>query len=458
MPLDKQRHLRYWQRCHRTLLPTQYTSHDSTRMALAFFIIAAIDLISPPTSSGEPPYLTRKDRSKIRSWVLSLQHPGGGFCGSPTHASPAEARKHTAQQTGTANLAATYFALLLLALAAEGDGRHALDGVNRRETLRWLRRLQRQDGSFGEVVLDDGSIAGGRDMRYCYLAAVIRWCLRGDAKEGAGAWVEDIDVDGLVEHIRCGQTFDGGVSESSQHEAHAGYAYCAVGALYMLGRPLEKDGEPEENGPLDRGIPHFDALVKFLVDRQFAFLESPQGHGDDSEDDQDSVNFALPSALEDLSLEENTTFVGFNGRCNKVADTCYCWWVGGTLSVNILSVQPARNFLLSKTQHLIGGFSKYPGGPPDIYHSYLGLAALATMGDATLKGFDAPLCVSAETVRKLEAARRVLVASDEARGTWAAKSRSTADAFWKGKEPVWVDKEIDADTRERLRQALHALR
>jgi hypothetical protein len=26
--------------------------------------------------------------------------------------------------------------------------------------------------------------------------------------------------------------------------------------------------------------------------------------------------------------------VGFNGRWNKKADTCYCWWVGGALSVS----------------------------------------------------------------------------------------------------------------------------
>lgn len=33
---------------------------------------------------------------------------------------------------------------------------------------------------------------------------------------------------------------------------------------------------------------------------------------------------------------------------------------------------------MEKSQHLIaGGFGKLPGDPPDIYHAYLGLAALA---------------------------------------------------------------------------------
>jgi len=41
---------------------------------------------------------------------------------------------------------------------------------------------------------------------------------------------------------------------------------------------------------------------------------------------------------------------------------------------------PIRRYLLDKTQHRIGGFSKMPGDLPDIYHSYLGLAALALFG------------------------------------------------------------------------------
>lgn len=67
-------------------------------------------------------------------------------------------------------------------------------------------------------------IAGGRDMRYCYLAAVVRWALRGDVREGEQGWVEDIDVDALVAYIRGGQTYDGGIAESSQHESHGEFS------------------------------------------------------------------------------------------------------------------------------------------------------------------------------------------------------------------------------------------
>ena len=46
------------------------------------------------------------------------------------------------------------------------------------------------------------------------------------------------------------------------------------------------------------------------------------------------VNPLLPSAATHESDYVDLSWVGFNGRTNKVADTCYSFWVGGTLSVS----------------------------------------------------------------------------------------------------------------------------
>ncbi|KAJ9133252.1 Prenyltransferase and squalene oxidase [Pleurostoma richardsiae] len=442
--LDTARHLRYWKRCFRTFLPHQYTSNDSIRMTLGFFILAAIDLLSPTSTPPAEQLVTPSDRRRLRDWVLECQHPQGGFWGSPTHAVPvdrAETRAVAAgeaeENPGAANIAATSFALLLLALLAEdGDAAGAYAGVDRVRTLRWLRRLQREDGSFGEVLMklpaaagdEDGRDggrwvpAGGTDMRYCYLAATIRWMLRGDVREGDEAWVEDIDVDGLVAHIRRGQTYDGGVAESSQHESHAGYACCAIAALALLDRPSHKQGTSfEDSEALRRGIADHAALTEWLASRQLMYLEHNPGKRDDIDgDDPENANFAEPPSLTYLSLDESIRYIGFNGRCNKIADTCYTWWVSGALSILghpvAVTSGPSRAFLIAQTQHVIGGFSKYPGGPPDVYHGYLGLAALATMdgGEPALKEFDATLCVSAETVRKIEEARDSLLRAERA--------------------------------------------
>ncbi|RYO77058.1 hypothetical protein DL766_007821 [Monosporascus sp. MC13-8B] len=460
-PLDSARHIRYWQRCLRTLLPHHYTSNDSTRLTLGYFVLAALDLLSSPSSFSSPPQdpakaslIPPKDRPAIRAWILSLQHPHGGFCGSPHHVFPARYRSAYAQpqqqlvagDPENANIAATYFALLALGVVADGDGSAAFEGVDRWRTLRWLRKLQREDGSFGENVDADGYVAGGRDMRSCYLAATIRWVL-GGAEAGPEV---DFDVDKLVAHIRNGQTFDGGIAESSMHESHAGYAYCAVAALSLLDRAnLDPSASPTHY--TQAGIPSIPSLIHFLVSRQFTYL------------DPDPPSAAAPADLSKLSLSDedpHTSSTGFNGRLNKVADTCYAWWVGGALHIlgqgALVDRAPARRFILEKTQHLIGGFAKHPGGPPDLYHAYLGLAALATMagsgsedgdGDGNENGsgqaeeglgrFDPRLCLGAEAADRIRRGREVLLASCPLH-----KEQHAGEVDEEGSECEWEDSDI----------------
>src|SRR5579871_3979238 len=42
---DKDRHINYWQRCLKSLLPNDYTSTDSSRVLLGFFILSALDIL-----------------------------------------------------------------------------------------------------------------------------------------------------------------------------------------------------------------------------------------------------------------------------------------------------------------------------------------------------------------------------------------------------------------------------
>ncbi|KZZ88958.1 geranylgeranyl transferase type I beta subunit [Moelleriella libera RCEF 2490] len=253
MALNIPKHIEYWRRCFDTFLPSAYTTNDSTRLTFAFFIVSALDLLSVP--------LSRKERSSIRTWVLSLQHPDGGFCGSPTHAfSGDDAGK------GSANLAATFFALVLLGVAADSDdeARGAFADVRRKKLLCWMKKLQRSDGSFGQV-LWEGEAVGGRDTRHSYLMSCIRWMLRGDLEDEEDGLEEDIDVKAMIEHLRCTQvsdatpssslscttsvprdvfgqaecsqhkTYDGGVAETSEHESHGTFKASVVAAMMLTG-------------------------------------------------------------------------------------------------------------------------------------------------------------------------------------------------------------------------------
>lgn len=99
-----------------------------------------------------------------------------------------------------AHMSITYFAIMGLSLV---DG---LEELKRLECLDWLRSLQREDGSFGEVLGMEGKIEGGRDMRNCYCAAAIRWMLMKDGEE----LENDIDVEKLVDYLRAGEVWDYG--------------------------------------------------------------------------------------------------------------------------------------------------------------------------------------------------------------------------------------------------------
>lgn len=324
----------------------------------------------------------------------------------------------------SANIAATFFALMLLAIPTPLNSQtSAFSFINRKKILLWLKKLQRADGSFGEVVDIDGTIYGGRDMRYCYFASAIRWMLRDPNATAHDDAIFDFNVTKLVQYIYAGQTSDGGIAESQFHESHAGYAYCAVAALSLLDRPAE--GSSTYNSALLAGIPDRVGFIKFCASRHFPYIE-PIERDTNEDKDEDQFNFYLPAKLTELNIIENLKHVASNGRCNKIPDTCYTWWTAGALS--LLSVYDVlvdskvgkRSFLLDKGQHIIGGFAKHPGDLPDIYHGYLGLAALATLDRVcdNLPPFDEALCVSISVTNNIIEARKAKIIQEKKEELW----------------------------------------
>ncbi|KAL2194076.1 terpenoid cyclases/protein prenyltransferase alpha-alpha toroid [Corynascus similis CBS 632.67] len=467
--LDIDRHLKYWKMCLQAPLPIHYLSNEGVRMTLAYFIVNSIRIleggrdVESSSLERKPPLIPPQDHRRLRQWILSHQQPGGGFAPSSTLLYPsqdyqsweAETGAEEREGAGLANLPATLFALQLLALLADedddddGGARSAFDGVDRVQTLRWLRRLQRPDGSFGEVLkLLPGKgwfVGGGYDMRYCYIAASIRWMLRGDVKEGEEGWVEDFDTQGLARYILGSQTYDGGFAGSSQEEPHAGYAYCAIAALSLLDRPLTNSTAFHPSTTLHSGIRNMPGLIHWLASRQFVYLEPPPPAEDEDEDEyEDEDNFVLPALPADLAEAPSTALrhVACNGRCNKVADTCYTWWVGAALAnlghKELLDWAPSRRFLLEKMAHRIGGFSKHPGGPPDVYHGCFGLAALAVMGEPGLAEFDSALAVPVATVRVIEKAREALVEKGRGKGRGLVQGVMDMGLTMRGSKPTWL--------------------
>lgn len=227
----------------------------------------------------------------------------------------------------------------------------------------------------------------------------------------------------------------------------AGYAYCAIAALSLLDRPLENSTAAHPSKILHSGIRDMPGLLHWLASRQFVHLDpgSSLAQVDEQEEDPaDPANFVLPRRLADLSLPEHARHVGCNGRCNKVADTCYTWWVGAAL-VNlgrgdVLDWAASRRFLLDRMAHRVGGFSKHPGGPPDVYHACFGLTALAVMGEPGLNELDSALAVPVRTVRVIEKARAALLerAREEGGPGKLATRAVEMGLAMRGTKPAWL--------------------
>lgn len=190
----KERHIKYFLRCLRTLLPHQYTSGDSGRILLAFFIISGLDLLGVLKTSTTP-----EERKRCIDWLYHCQHPSGGIRGFTGTIFGDEKRTRANEAWDPATVPSTFLALQTLLLL--GDD---LSRLNRKGCLIWLRKLQRENGSFGETLGVDDEIEGGSDLRFCYCAAGIRYLLRGPRQKDV-AGVEDIDAARLVSFIQSSQ-------------------------------------------------------------------------------------------------------------------------------------------------------------------------------------------------------------------------------------------------------------
>ena len=402
------RQIKYWRRNLKTYLPHYYTGNDANRMTLALFTVSALDILGDLDGA-----LSAEERQGYIDWVYSCQLPEGGFRPWPG-SNFGKQRNDDNKIWDPAHVPGTFFALLTLVVL--GDD---LERVKRREILLWLIRMQRPEGGFGETLGVKDYIHGGNDSRFGYMATAIRWILRGDL-EGPCGDVPDIRIDDFVACVCEAESYDGGISEAPYHEAHAGFTSCAIAALSFVDRlPLPPGQAPDG---VRRGVTNLSNTLHWLASRQTATLEDDDSidtyddETDTSNTCHDAHSFVKVSKHPTVSMEStmgqqpkvhfDLAWVGMNGRCNKIADTCYAYWVSCPLQIlgrmEIISPKPIRRYLLDKTQHAMGGFGKVVDDPPDMYHSFLGMMVLAMFGEPGLQNVDAALCITDRAKTHLE--------------------------------------------------------
>lgn len=126
-------------------------------------------------------------------------------------------------------------------------------------------------------------INGEMDLRCAYCALVIMDVL---------GLKEESLTDGLGDFIASCQTYEGGISNMPFGEAHGGYTYCGLASMILLGETHKLD---------------LERLACWLKNRQC----SPEA--------------------------------GFNGRTNKLVDSCYNFWVGACFELLDIALKGKGN-------------------------------------------------------------------------------------------------------------------
>ena len=152
----------------------------------------------------------------------------------------------------------------------------------------------------------------------------------------------------------------------------AGWTYCGLGTLALLGKLPPAGGKHETSSlaenPADLAI--LERIKYFLVKLQTSRMQDEQpildkshfpttSSGYHAPSGQGSVSQAPSSYVPDASIKnpqlsppllphskgdlDELQHAGFSSRCNKVADTCYSFWIGGALSVRLAPISNHMN-------------------------------------------------------------------------------------------------------------------
>jgi protein farnesyltransferase subunit beta len=179
---------------------------------------------------------------------------------------------------------------------------------------------------------------GESDLRAVYCVLIIAFIL--DIMD------EEL-TNGIAENIAKCQTFEGGLGPEPFAEAHGGYNFCGIASLILLNKLNCID---------------LNKQIKWLVNRQ-------------------------------MTIEG-----GFNGRTNKLVDSCYSFWQASVFNMLIeknpvfsydkellydqLSLQA---YILFACQQKEGGIVDKPGKKPDLFHTNYAGTALGLSKKCLLK-------------------------------------------------------------------------
>jgi geranylgeranyl transferase type-1 subunit beta len=316
MPFNYELQIAYFANCLRQL-PEGYSKLDTNRLTLVHFAVHALDLLG----AWEAAELQAKyglNPASIIDWIYSLQVP---------------ATKDYENQAGfkggsflggccsdPSSLPWTFnHGHIAMTYTAISTLRTLGDDWSRLDTagiINAMKALQLEDGSFACI-----AVGSEHDMRFLYCACCISHMLND--------W-RGINVEKAVQYISACRSFDGAIALLPGQEGHGGSTFCAIGSLTLMNKLAAVVDDKWRSD-----------LIRWCVHRQVG---------------------------------------GMQGRPNKLEDTCYSYWIGGTLRLlgedQFLDHNALRAYVM-RCQTRMGGFGKDVGAFPDILHSFYSMSYLS---------------------------------------------------------------------------------
>ena len=332
-------------------LPNAYTTLDAGFPWLVYWIT---NIISMSKDNYE---ISHDNKMQLVQILKELQHEDGGFCGSPK---------------GYAHLISTYAAVMAIVNLGIPEAYEIINIDKMKNFLLKMKNNQFDINQAPSYTDKNGvylitrpkdkdfisyhtafpgtfqnHINGESDLRSTYCAMIIASTLNlinyNDIEN-------DLITKGVVDNIKNCQTFEGGLGPEPYCEAHGGYSYCGIATLVMLNKLNEIDT---------------DSFLRWLVNRQM--------------------------------IKEG----GFNGRTNKLVDSCYSFWQGSIFNMiymgnnkftydmellyDQLSLQAYIIFACQNTK--MGGLVDKPGKHPDLFHSNYATAGLILSQECLMNNF-----------------------------------------------------------------------
>ncbi|CAN3360551.1 geranylgeranyl transferase type-1 subunit beta [Diutina catenulata] len=319
--------------------PAQVQSEDANCLALVYFCLHGLSL-----AGGDE--LPARERGEI------AQHIYQNFVVETDKWQAFRPTSHFRNTDATydpVGIAATFFGLASL---LQLEWSEYASKINTAKVMTFLERCRDPETNGYAPALLQGHIRfGEQDLRQAYMAA------------GVASMVGSTLPSTVHSYILDRVCFNGGLASTPGAEPHLGFTFCGIACLKLSQYNL--------------GDHNWSHTVDWLAHRHVE-----HGAGETPDDDRRG---------------------SYNGRDNKLGDTCYSWWCTGSLALlgrhEVVNVPVATEFLLQNAQNtFIGGFSKDGQAMPDPLHSYLALAALSLMGYPGFEPVDTALVMTQQSV------------------------------------------------------------